>query len=58
MTMNLNMLLIICSKTIIKNDTESLREGNSSFIYAFLTFGDIAVYNIDSKQVIMINWNL
>ena len=55
MTMNLNMLLIICSKTIIKNDTESLREGNSSFIYAFLTFGDIAVYNMDSKQVIMIN---
>ena len=35
----------------MKNDTESPREGTSSFIYVFLTFSESAVYNMDSKQV-------
>ena len=34
---------------LMKNDAESPREGTSSFIYAFLTLGYIAVYNMDSK---------
>ena len=34
----------------MENDTESPREGTSSFIFVFLTLGDRTVYNIDSKQ--------
>ena len=41
-----------------ENDTESPRKGTSSFIYVFLTFGDNAVYNMDSKQLAMINRRL
>ena len=35
----------------MENDTESPREGTSSFIFVFLTLDDSAVYNMDSKQV-------
>ena len=35
---------------LMENDTESPREGTSSFIFVFLTLGDRTVYNIDSKQ--------
>ena len=50
----------LCFTTSAKayNYTESPRKGTSSFIYVFLTFCDSAVYNMDSKQVIMINRNL
>ncbi len=33
---------------LMKKDTESPREGTSSFIYVFLTFDDSAVYNMDN----------
>ena len=35
---------------LMENDTESPREGTSSFIFVFLTLGDSAVCNMDSKQ--------
>jgi hypothetical protein len=35
----------------MKNNTESPRKGTFSFMYVFLTFGNSAVYNINSNQV-------
>lgn len=35
----------------MKNDTDSPREGTSSFIFVFLTLGDSAVYNLDRAGV-------
>jgi len=35
----------------MKNDTDSPREGTSSFIFVFLTLGDSAVYNMDRAGV-------
>ncbi|WP_207645954.1 hypothetical protein [Ruminococcus flavefaciens] len=36
---------------LMENDTESPREGTSSFIFVFLTLGDRTVYNMDKKCV-------
>ena len=40
---------------LMNNDTESPREGTSSFIYILLTFVDSEMYNMNVIHVDMIN---